>query len=70
MSAIQTYFQDFLTNIRLPDSLKKALISAHTELREQLNLMTLQKIYSLKVFYRVAMLGQLVLNQHQEKRWM
>ena len=36
MSAIQTYFQDFLTNIRLPDSLKKALISAHTELREQL----------------------------------
>ena len=36
MSAIQTYFQDFLTNIRLPDNLKKALISAHTELREQL----------------------------------
>ena len=66
MSAIQTYFQDFLTNIRLPDSLKKALISAHTDS----NLMTLQKIYSLKVFYRVAMLGQLVLNQHQEKRWM
>lgn len=36
MSAIQTYFQDFLTNIRLPDNLRKALISAHTELREQL----------------------------------
>lgn len=36
MSAIQTYFQDFLTNIRLPDNLRKALISAHTDLREQL----------------------------------
>lgn len=36
MSAIQTYFQDFLTNIRLPDDLRKALISAHTELRKHL----------------------------------
>lgn len=36
MSAIQTYFQDFLANIRLPDDLRRALVSAHTELREQL----------------------------------
>lgn len=70
MSAIQTYFQDFLTNIRLPDSLKKALISAHTELREQLKSDDLTKDLLVESFYRVAMLGQLVLNQHQEKRWM
>lgn len=36
MSAIQTYFIDFLREIRLPDDLREALVSAHTDLREQL----------------------------------
>lgn len=36
MSAIQTYFNDFLENIRLPSELRRELISAHTELRERL----------------------------------
>lgn len=36
MSAIQTYFLDFLKEIRLPDDLRKELISAHTDLRQQL----------------------------------
>lgn len=50
MSAIQTYFQDFLTNIRLPDNLKKALISAHTELREQLKSDDLTKDLLVEIF--------------------
>lgn len=36
MSAIQTYFVDFLKEIRLPDALRQELITAHTDLREQL----------------------------------
>lgn len=36
MSAIQTYFLDFLKEIRLPGDLRAELISAHTDLREQL----------------------------------
>lgn len=36
MSAIPTYFNDFLANIRLPDDLKAELIAAHTTLRERL----------------------------------
>ena len=36
MSALQSYFNDFLSNIRLPDSLREELKKAHTELREHL----------------------------------
>lgn len=36
MSAIQTYFLDFLKEIRLPNDLRNELISAHTDLRERL----------------------------------
>ena len=36
MSAIQTYFLDFLKEIRLPDASRQELITAHTDLREQL----------------------------------
>ena len=36
MSSIPTYFSDFLSNIRLPDSLQKELQNAHTELRDLL----------------------------------
>ena len=36
MSAIPTYFEDFLTNIRLPEDIRNELISAHTKLRERL----------------------------------
>ena len=34
MSTISTYFSDFLSNIRLPDELRKELQDAHKELRE------------------------------------
>ena len=36
MSAIVTYFNDFLGEIRLPDDLREELISAHKDLRERL----------------------------------
>lgn len=36
MSAVATYFSDFLANIRLPDDLREELKKAHTELREHL----------------------------------
>ena len=36
MSALQSYFNDFLSSIRLPDSLREELKKAHTELREHL----------------------------------
>lgn len=36
MSAVQSYFNDFLSNIRLSDSLREELKKAHKELREYL----------------------------------
>ncbi|MDY3618788.1 SMODS domain-containing nucleotidyltransferase [Agathobaculum sp.] len=36
MSKVNTYFTDFLANIRLPDSLVQELIRAHTNLRQRL----------------------------------
>lgn len=34
---MKTYFDDFLKNIRLSEEQKKALVDAHTELRDNLN---------------------------------